>query len=1170
MAITADDIKLFESERMADTADGGGRMTVSEIPDGVAGNVFPKVSRIDSVYGRFQLRKIYLAVQTATQDVYAGSHLYLTDPPDNPGVGFTLFATGSHFDVRTDAVNRVESYIVKGPPSRMTLYGNHFSGQSSITVYQRTSEPVPEVASVLCLSIEGDGFTPAEQYVRIAEVVGNEVREFTVEVTSGGETTFLRRLLTLKIDSLLRQDFPGAEFVVSGQDAEAGTVVRTTTVQDAARYFGLSPIEAVSAGALTVTAASVYANLVPTATRETGLSLVSAIGAEHIVAAGPASLTWKSDPTVNDVVFTAGARVTMRLGRAVAPESVTVRVYSSAVVQSTRTDDGAGGFGAMPTAQGVYAESVDYETGDVVLLSVNLSAARRIEIDYTPAAYVVTTAHTAASAITIGTRGTVYNRTLQPLPAPGTVRVSYRALGRWYDLRDDGTGQIAGDDAAYGSGIVDYATGSATVTLGALPDVDSDVVWSWGTPVSHAVRAGGTSDAGTTVRWSAVLPDAPVEPGSVSLVYVRGGNVTATDSAGTITGTGVTGTIVYATGEIELEFSALPDASTSITIDYSQEQDGGGGASAQSGTIAVGAPGSFNLGVTNITPVGVSLTIDILVDGETSPTRVRCGDNGSGGIVSFATAAGNVSIPSQAVGTINYTTGDVSLSTSGLTAERKSWISFAWLEGSTGAGATAGNFDFSVRVGASPTLVPAPQFVSALTANPPWVDITRTIGDEVVAGSLVFRATGREYIDRNGQLYTDLDRETGAALLAGTIDYATGRANLTTWSNGVALALAVDACLTLYGRPPVDDYFHRTQGSPVRPASYTVQVTATDGTLLSGVSDTDGNITGTDITGTIRQTMGSVSLVFARPVQPETLRYSAVVTSSVPLDASILGIENTRLPLDGRVPIFRAGDVAVIHNTLPETLPDPAVASATYVMPRGDLSALRLVDQVGTVVDRAQYTVDLVAGSVTMDAALDLSAYTEPLIAQHRIEERSLISDVQINGDITLSAALLNSYGASGSYVSSALLSGDLFARAENVFDQQTWTNEWSDVLIGSQATGEYDDINFPIEVVNAGAVTERWRIHFTGSTAFQVIGENLGVIATGTTGADITPVNPVTGQPYFTLRASGWGAGWSIGNNLRFNTVGASAPAWLTRTVLSGAALTGDAFDLAAAGDVD
>ena len=84
------------------------------------------------------------------------------------------------------------------------------------------------------------------------------------------------------------------------------------------------------------------------------------------------------------------------------------------------------------------------------------------------------------------------------------------------------------------------------------------------------------------------------------------------------------------------------------------------------------------------------------------------------------------------------------------------------------------------------------------------------------------------------------------------------------------------------------------------------------------------------------------------------------------------------------------------------------------------------------------------------------------------------------------------------------------------------------------------------------------------------MIGENLGVIATGTTGADITPVNPVTGQPYFTLRASGWGAGWSIGNNLRFNTVGASAPAWLTRTVLSGAALTGDAFDLAAAGDVD
>ena len=52
MAITAADIKLLESERMTDTTDGGGRRTSRVIPDGQPGNIFPKISRLDGVYGR--------------------------------------------------------------------------------------------------------------------------------------------------------------------------------------------------------------------------------------------------------------------------------------------------------------------------------------------------------------------------------------------------------------------------------------------------------------------------------------------------------------------------------------------------------------------------------------------------------------------------------------------------------------------------------------------------------------------------------------------------------------------------------------------------------------------------------------------------------------------------------------------------------------------------------------------------------------------------------------------------------------------------------------------------------------------------------------------------------------------------------------------------------------
>jgi hypothetical protein len=192
----------------------------------------------------------------------------------------------------------------------------------------------------------------------------------------------------------------------------------------------------------------------------------------------------------------------------------------------------------------------------------------------------------------------------------------------------------------------------------------------------------------------------------------------------------------------------------------------------------------------------------------------------------------------------------------------------------------------------------------------------------------------------------------------------------------------------------------------------------------------------------------------------------------------------------------------------------------------------------------------------------------QPLIAKHRIEDLALLSDVQINGTLTIAAPLTREYPANTSYVSSALLFGDMNARVTNVFDLGAFST-WSDTP-GTQATAQFNDIDFPIEILNNGGIRERWRINFTSTTAFQVIGENLGVIATGGTGTDCSPTNTLTGNPYFVIRASGWGSGWSAGNQLRFNTVGAAAPIWIARTVLPGATLEGDSFSIQMRGDVD
>lgn len=438
----------------------------------------------------------------------------------------------------------------------------------------------------------------------------------------------------------------------------------------------------------------------------------------------------------------------------------------------------------------------------------------------------------------------------------------------------------------------------------------------------------------------------------------------------------------------------------------------------------------------------------------------------------------------------------------------------------------------------------------------------------IVPGSVMFRFAGDLYVDRNGTLYRSLNPTNGAGMVAGEIDYNTGRVRLTDWPSG-ANTFELLSLLFVRGDWVTTEAFFRTAGSPVRPASFYVQAAALDGELVNGSSDVNGVITGNDTTGTIQQTMGIVSVQFAKPVAPNTLRYNAIILSNLPLEPSILGLDPVRLPSDGRVPIFRAGDVALFHHTDDTVLTNPVTAGATYSVGRTDCAMIELFDANDVAIASDRYAVNLVAGTVTLAADWTGAGVVQPLAARHRVEDLVLLSDVQINGTVQFTPALTHDYPA-GSYVSSALLHGDMQAMVTNLFDQATWSGAWSDLLIGSQANAQYDDINYPVEVLNESAVTERWRLSFTSATAYQVVGENLGVIATGTTATDCAPINPITGDPYFVIRAAGFGAGWATGNQIRFNTIGAAAPIWVIRTLLAGATREGDVFELEGRGDVD
>lgn len=1210
MAINASDIKLLESERMADTPDGGGRRTVNEVPDGIAGNVFPKVSRVDSVYGRVNLRKLYALVDTVSLEVFAGAHAIVTDAPDNARIGVVLFKAASDYDDRDDARDRIESYVIAGPESRMVVYGRQLANSSAVLVYQRQEEPLPEVGDVYCLSDETGGITVNQQFIRIQDVQ-HELRTF-----SENNVEFVRRVITLKIGSPLRTEFRGITSPSPNTSARGNTLLRATTVADAAQYFGIQPVTAEAAeDALEISVASVFAPIVPTAQREAAVSLATPAGSSAFIDAGTTAMV---DGPFNSSIDAPGETMVVRTSRPMKPGTVKTSWPTGGIFYDS-FDDGEGNL--VATGSGFFG-TVDY-ANQTLTVQQPFNGTSQIQVEYVAQAQVSQAAQTRAEEVTLGTRGTVYAPVFDPLPAPGTLRIEYRSLGRWYTLRDQGDGVLLGDDPAYGTGVVDYLTGGANVTLGALPDVGSSVIYTWGTPIHYEMRL---ADTGGAAYQDFTVANTPVSPGEFDVEYVAN-SVTYTvsaDSDGVLSGGGVTGTINFSTGQVHMEYGTrLPDFDSILTVTYKSwvldPSQGIIGEAVTSKPLVdatnIGEavlPGS----VTGVVNMSLDVTIDEITT-TTESTFVPFKVDAAGVMtatqeIGFRNSKVRVTMPAGTVlGALNNGTGAIIYNTS-MTLPT-AWYVFGndhpvWNQGSY---LSTANVD-GASVSYTPAVyddggagIPADSATRVYTDReeelsieddvPVRVDLTRTSTAELVAGSVAFTLAGERFTERNGTLYIR-PQITGAATAAGTIDYTTGVATPNLWTRGAALGLAVQAAVIKLGDWVSYSAYFRTAGSPLRPASTYVQVTALDGTLLSATSDTNGEIESTYVHGSVEQSMGVVSLLFGewltaagnegepwydpdlvvgslvlkpKPIQPQTLRYSTVVITNLPLSADILGLDPVRLPSDGRVPIYRPADVAVIHHTASLNAGTPT-AGQEFSVGRTGLSAIWLEDSNRKKLAANLYAVDLDAGTVEMDAALSLTGYVPPIAVRHRIEEMLLITDVQINGLLGISAPLLRTYPV-GSQVSSALLFGDLFARVENVFDQATWTNVWSNTVIGAGATAQYNDVDFPIEVINSTAVNERWRANvLTGGASVQIIGENLGVLGTYPMNADIAPVNILTGEPYFVLREDGWGGGWTVGNQLRWNTVAAAPGFWLARTILAGASLAGDSFDMQIRGDAD
>lgn len=1186
MAITPLDLKFRQSERMTDFDDGGGRMSSVEIVDNSMNNVFSDRSDLDGILGRVSLRSLFFQVNTANTDTYLGAFLFLTDPPADPNVTVSLFTTGPEVvrDVRADARDYVEAYRTTGVVSRLVLYGNHPAGVGTLQLHARPDVASPDIGDVLVLSVEAPGYAPFEQYVSVREVAQRTTQTFT-----DGAGDFQRDVLLLTLNERLAQAFVGQDPPRRiDSDQVPPTRVRLSQVTDAARYYGQKPVLGpVTAPTTSVDIGDPYIPIVPSSRVETPITdALAGLGSLAMVESGPAgALSWSGS-----VSGTANVPVIRYLGSPYARRSLTVTVGSV-----TLHDDGGGGLVPENPADVGWSGAADYETGAVSIVR-DTGWSGTVTLEATPAGAVLEQGYTMTRMITANNRALAQVFQLPMRPAPGTAVMDYRSLGKWIRLHDNGAGQMVGNPGE-GSGTLNYDGASAQVTLGSLPDVDSPIIWSWGVDLRARKSVGEITIP--TPQYRQQLDQEHLTPGSLTMAWDSDGTPrTATaDATGQITGdatgyvdevagvawfttehtpdTGITYsytavaggyisevfTPALAGGQVTVQLSQAPAAELSISATWQLEEAlndgrklyrpwsaraaGGGGWVGTNGTInpttgelviAVetllaggGRPWSLNPAVYDYTPV--------YVPGQSNPVDI-----------------GPQPPPGTPQGQTQYPSAPV-VSIAGWAFASGSPLVVRYLP--AGVTPTAHN--------ETHPLPPVEIFLGNGVAGP------------LVPGAVRFTFRGRTYVDRAGTLLHSVSASTNTGQVAGSIDYSNCVATLTDYDAG-GNTVNVVSLLSRYVEPGVSGVFFRAPGSPLSAGQFTLRAVTLDGVQLLGSADVNGLITGDSMAGEVDWTTGAARLDFGdfvtaagnesepwynpalidsngeiwrpRMVDASSIFFGCVVWQRIPTDPELTGIDPVRLPSDGRVVGFQAGGIGALTHTQ-ETLLTPT-AGQVVNLGRENIAFVEIFDADRQPVEDTWYTVDLAAGTVTWSDPLNLSGYTMPICIRDRIQHISQIADVHPAGQITFTVPVPRDFPA-GAVLSAGLPMGDLQARVANIFDQATWANQWRNVVEGAPAAGNYNTLNYPIEVENDSATDDRWAFVFQSNNTVLLLSEHREAMGPFSILDDIAPINPVSGKPFFTIRADGWGGGWSAGNALRFNTVSATAGMWAARVTLPG-----------------
>ena len=1152
MPLLDGDIRFARSANMTDVSYGGGPPSAQLLTSGRSNEIMPDISEETRTVGRVEIYQIHGVLRNTDTTPLLGSNVILAEPAEDPNISITLLSLKDPFATRADIARRIESGMSAGSEMSGYLLEAAYTTMKSIQVLQRPGMKAPAIGKTFVLVYNEGQSSERRARIRV-KAVTTETRIFT-EVINNNLIDFEAQVTTCELFDGLPYDFPGSPASRSYARQDDKTLIRETIYSDAGMFYSASKLTVASQINDTwLSLASVYVQIVPNSRSEVAtVDQRPAARKTLLLASAPRRVEVGITPHSQRIKIAeenAGQIFVAQLTPLPEAGTTTIEYWSLGQLY-TISDDGTGrmtgaGGGALSLLTG--ALSVTLNAVPDIGSCINISHGSRVS-------------YTDRSGQGANVRAPEYlvEIVADTEPAqvvPGSLVLKYTSGNVERVVTESGNGQLAG--AA--TGLIDYPGRHVVLRPTFMPDPGSQFLIECDIDnlVSETFGSLTPNAAGDVIIALAQQPAAKslrVEWTTARAVSNTSGTTLSTNAA---TKTPEGGAFVRADRPgVVFTYRQVGSAGTSATLTEEASSDTGGRVIVKRTVSDDGAGQLAGLGTVNYVSKSVQLRA---VSFDRSTTNYKSDyDN--------ATDFERTAIDGGASSSSNARKGG-GYGTTAIGEEMLAGITVHY------------------RVGAG-----APVHKTQTYTPPPVViDLAPLTTDTAIAGSVQFEWMGHTYSDFEGVIYRGrTDTDPGVA--SGTMDYASCLALMTNYVVGGTgpADFQLQSLWTAKGQWSAGCLFFNTDAAPIRAGAGGFVLTVVDlkgGTLTANV-DGQGNITGAHMRGRIEFARGSVELQFGDfvldadltaaekaewwysaadvgavqagriwrpwPVDPTTLRYSAVSYIYLPVDVSLMGLDPAALPADGRVAFVRPGDLAVIGVTHGGGAAFTPFVGQTYNLGHQRLSFVEVLGPDGAEV-RTGYTADLDAGTVTFT---DLTGYPAQVSVIGRTEVYRQIAEVRIDGRVKLTQPIGYAFPV-GAIFSTALRFGDRFAQVSRVYDQASWSGTtWIDGVdpAAGEATATYNTKDHPVEVNNRGAITERWALRIkNGGTTFDLIGKNLGQIATGSINEDFSPMNVSAGVPYMTLRAAGWGAGWVPGNTLFIDTVGAEAPIDVVRCTQPG-----------------